>query len=79
MVLEETDPHDDGDRENYFVSIVDETQIGRIYKERGPAGVKWLWSLQAARAPSPNRGIADTLDEAKAALAKRYEELKRGR
>jgi len=79
MVLEETDPHDDGDRENYFVSIVDETQIGRIYKERGPAGVKWLWSLQAARAPSPNRGIADTLDEAKAALAKRYEELKRVR
>ena len=58
---------------------VDERQIGRIYKERGPAGVKWLWSLQAARAPSPNRGIADTLDEAKAALAKRYEELKRGR
>jgi hypothetical protein len=58
---------------------VDETQIGRIYKERTPAGVKWLWSLQGARAPPPNQGIADTLDEAKAALAERYEEVKRGK
>ena len=38
---------------------VDETQIGRIYKERVPEGVKWLWSLQVARAPPPNQGIAD--------------------
>jgi hypothetical protein len=50
--------------------VVDETQIGRIYKERTPEGVKWLWSLQVARAPPPNQGIADTLDEAKAALAR---------
>ena len=56
---------------------VDERQIGRIYKERVPAGVKWLTSLQVARAPPPNEGIADTLDEAKAAFAKRYEEVKR--
>jgi hypothetical protein len=48
---------------------VDETQIGRIYKERMPEGAKWLWSLQVARAPPPNQGIADTLNEAKAALA----------
>jgi hypothetical protein len=54
-----------------------ETQIGRIYKERVPAGVKWLWFLQVVEAPLPNKGIADTLDEAKAALAKRYEEVKR--
>jgi len=39
-----------------------ETQIGRIYKERVPAGVKWLWILQVVRAPPPNKGIADTLD-----------------
>jgi hypothetical protein len=58
---------------------VDETQIGRIYKERVPGGVKWLWSLQVARAPPPNHGIVDTLNEAKAALARRYEELKRRR
>jgi hypothetical protein len=58
---------------------VDETQIGQIYKERTPEGVKWLWSLQVARAPSPNQGIADTLDEAKAAFAKRYEDVRRGK
>jgi hypothetical protein len=44
-----------------------------------PEGAKWLWSLQVARAPPPNQGIADTLNEAKAALARRYEELKRRR
>ena len=56
---------------------VDERQIGRIYKERVPTGVKWLWFLQVVEAPLPNKGIADTLDEAKAALPKRYEEVKR--
>jgi len=44
-----------------------------------PAGVKWLWFLQVVEAPLPNKGIADTLDEAKAALAKRYEEVKWGK
>jgi hypothetical protein len=57
---------------------VDETQIGRIYKERVPAGIKWLWFLQVEEAPLPNKGIADTLDEAKAALIKRYEEMSPG-
>ena len=33
--------------------------------------------LQVVEAPLPNKGIADTLDEANAALAKRYEEVKR--
>jgi hypothetical protein len=56
---------------------VDETQIGRIYKERVSGA--WLWFLQVVRAPPPNKGIADTLDEAKAALAKRYEEVERGK
>jgi hypothetical protein len=59
--------------------VGDDMQIGRIYKERVRAGVKWLWVLQVVRAPPPNKGIADTLDEAKAALAKRYEEMKRGK
>jgi len=58
--------------------VVDESQIGRIYKQRVPAGVKWLWFLQVVEAPLPNKGIADTLDEAKAALVKRYDEIKRG-
>ena len=43
------------------------------------AGVKWLWFQQVVRAPPPNHGIADTLDDAKAALAKRYEEVKKAR
>jgi hypothetical protein len=30
-------------------------------------------------APPPNNGVADTLDEAKAALVMRYEEFKRSR
>jgi hypothetical protein len=29
--------------------------------------------------PPPNQGMTDTLDEAKAALAKRYAEVKRGK
>jgi len=41
--------------------VVEERQIGRIYKERVPAGVKWLWFLQVVKAPLPNKGIADTL------------------
>ncbi len=60
-------------------AVIDETQIGRIYKERVPGGVKWLWFLQVEEAPLPNKGIADTLDKAKAALIKRYEEVRRGR
>ena len=42
-----------------------ETVIGRIYRERVPAGVKFRWFLQIIGA-SPNSGSADTLDEAKA-------------
>ena len=30
MVLEETDPHDDGDRENYFVSMTD-MMVGMLF------------------------------------------------
>jgi len=33
--------------------------------------------FQAMQAPPPYQGKADTLDEAKAALVKRYEEFKR--
>jgi hypothetical protein len=39
--------------------------------------IKWLWFLQTVPAPLPNQGIADTLEEAKAALASRYEQVKR--
>jgi hypothetical protein len=50
----------------------DEIRIGRMYLEQLPAGEKWCWFLQVMGAPPPNRGIADTLDEAKAAIAAAY-------
>jgi len=46
--------------------------IGRIYRERGPTGVKWRWFLQIIGA-SPNSGSADTLAQATAELATSYE------
>jgi hypothetical protein len=57
-------------------AVVDETMIGRIYRQGDP---KWRWFLETAPAPSPNKGMADTLDGAKAALAERYDEVKRGK
>ena len=59
-------------------AVIDETRIGRIYSQQLQPGLKWLWSLEIVGSPPhPNQGIADTLDEAKADLAKRYEEVKR--
>jgi hypothetical protein len=37
---------------------------------------KWLWFLQIEPAPPPNSGMADTLEEAKAAFKQRYAEVK---
>jgi hypothetical protein len=60
-------------------AVAEEARIGRIYRHHVSTGWKWLWFLQTEPAPSPNNGVADTLDEAKAALAKRYEEFKAGK
>jgi hypothetical protein len=57
--------HDD------FAVLDDERRIGRIYREQLPAGLKWRWFLHIIGA-SPNSGIADTLDEAKAEIAEAY-------
>jgi hypothetical protein len=65
------------DEDDY--AILDETKVGRIYQQRIHGEPKWVWCLQTDPAPSPNRGIADTLDEAKAAFKTRYEEVKRGK
>jgi hypothetical protein len=56
-------------------AIVDgEAVVGRIYRQRLPAGFRWSWFLQTAPvAPPPNSGSTDTLDEAKAAFRARYE------
>jgi hypothetical protein len=56
-------------------AVVDEMRIGRIYREPIHGEMKWRWFLHSEPAPPPNSGIADTLDEAKAAFAKRYAEI----
>ena len=42
--------------------MVDGRLIGRIYRERLPAGVKWRWFLQVGPVASGN---CETLEEAK--------------
>jgi len=63
------------DEDDY--AILDETKVGRIYSQRIHGELKWVWCLQTDSAPPPNTGIADTLDGAKAAFRKRYEEVRR--
>ena len=58
-------------------AVVDETRIGRIYREQLPDGWKWRWCLQITGAPEPNSGTADSLEEAQAAIAARYEAVRR--
>jgi hypothetical protein len=67
----------DWDENDY--AVVDDIQFGRIYMERIHGKMKWHWFLQTMPAPPPNSGVTDTLDETKAALLKRYEEVKRSR
>src|SRR5882762_5056279 len=66
-------------------AVVDGTKVGRIYREMIIGKPKWRWFLQqipeagpGRPIPPPNQGMADTLDEAKAAFAKRYEEVRWG-
>jgi hypothetical protein len=65
------------DEDDY--AILDEAQVGRLYTKRIHGEMKWVWCVQTDPAPPPNTGIADTLDDAKAAFKKRYEEVKRSR
>jgi hypothetical protein len=53
-------------------------RVGRIYLETIQGEPKWMWFLQTEPAPPPNSGVADSLDEAKAAFKRRYAEV-RGR
>jgi hypothetical protein len=58
---------------------VDSITVGRIYRELIHGEPKWLWFLQTDSATPPNSGVADSLDEAKAAFAKRYAEVREAR
>ncbi len=62
--------------EDDYVVIDGETCVGRIYKEIIHWEPKWLWFLQTVPAHLPNRGKADTLEEAKPRFKKRYQEVK---
>jgi hypothetical protein len=66
------------DRSDDDYAVVDERLVGRIYRQQVQGDIKWLWFLQTVSATLPNHGIADTLEEANAALASRYEQVKRG-
>ncbi len=70
--IEGREPVDTGE-DDY--AVVAEARIGRIYREPVHGEMKWRWFLQTAPAPPPNSRMADTLDEAKAAFAKRYAEI----
>jgi hypothetical protein len=72
--IEEREPPPDWSEDDY--ALVDETLVGRMYRQPVQGDPKWLWFLHVP-APPPNQGIADTLEEARAALAARYEQVKR--
>ncbi len=60
-------------------AVFDETLVGRVYRQQVQGDTKWLWFLQVVPAPPPNQGLADTLEEAKAALEARYAQVKLGK
>ena len=74
--IEGREPPPDWSGDDY--AVVDEMLVGRIYRQQVQGDIKWLWFLHTVPAPRPNQGIADTLEEAKAALASRYEQVMAG-
>ena len=53
-------------------------RFGRIYTQRIHGEIRWVWWLQTNPAPPPNTGIADTLNDAKAAFKKRLRASQEG-
>ncbi len=67
-------------------AVVEDTIVGRIYREMILGKPKWRWFVQqipeagpGRPIPPPNQGMADTLEKAQAAFKKRYEEVRRGK
>lgn len=60
-------------------AVVDGTRVGRIHREVENGVPKWLWSLQIGPTQPASSGVADTLEQARAAVARRWEELKKER
>jgi hypothetical protein len=64
-------------RENDYVILDGAAMVGRVYLDTIRGGPKWRWFLQTVPATPPNQGMADSLDKAKAAFKKRYEQVAR--
>ena len=62
---------------NDFDVFDGEVRVGRIYRDTIHGNPKWRWFLQTVPAPTPNQGLADTLNQAKAAFKLRYQQLTR--
>ncbi len=65
----------EGWSEDDYVILDGERVVGRIYRQQIHGEPRWLWFLQTDPAPPPNSGMGVTLDEAKAAFKKRYEQV----
>jgi hypothetical protein len=59
-------------------AVVDGARIGRIHREVQNGVAKWLWSLQVDPAQPANSGIVDTLEQARAAVSRRWAEIRKG-
>ena len=62
-------------------AVVDETRIGRIYRELHPSAEKWCWFLNGEFVAIPPgiqaSGTADTLEQATAEIAAQYDKARR--
>jgi hypothetical protein len=71
-------PDPRGSSENDY-AVVEETRVvARIYKELIDVEPKWLWFPETAFGAALNNGVANTLEDAKAEFARRYEEVEPG-
>ncbi len=66
-----------------YAIVDDATVVGRIYREMIIGKPKWRWFIHQIPEAGPgrpiappNQGMADTLDEAKAAFKVRYQQLR---
>jgi hypothetical protein len=69
---------DHGGDDDYVV-LDQDRDVGRIHKERMSSEPQWRWAINTSPypAPVPHNGIENTLEEAKAAFKRRYEEMMR--
>jgi hypothetical protein len=58
-------------------AVVDGTRIGRIHREVQNGVPRWLWSLQAGPGQPANSGVTDTLEQARSAVSRQWEEIRK--